>query len=121
MRGATWSSPVKVRVGIQILKVGSRLEPSSLGLIYLMVESPISRDLVALDMSMSFSICSGVLCSVGCWTVGTFSDGVFVWAFGMFCLGFLCLFSSMVLPSDNEWNLFLTGMGILTGSGMVLV
>ena len=31
------------------------MEPSSLGLIYLMVESPISRDVAALDISMFFS------------------------------------------------------------------
>ena len=81
-----------------------------------------SRDVAALDISMSFSICSGVVCSVGCWTVETFSDEVFVWVVGMFGLGFVCLlFSSLVLSSDNEWNLFLTGMEKLSDSGMLLI
>ena len=76
-----------------------------------------SRDVAALDISMSFSACSGVLCSDGCWTVETFSYEVFVWVVGMFGL----LFSSLVLSSDNEWNLFLTGMEKLSESGMVLI
>ena len=81
-----------------------------------------SRDETALDIFTSFSACSGVPFSIGCWKVGTFSDGVFVWAVGLFGLGLLCLlFSSLVLSSDNDWNLFLTGMEILSESGMVLV
>ena len=84
-----------VSVGMQILKAGFCLEPRSLGLAYLIVESSMSRDVAALVTFMSFSTCSGVLCCVDCWTVGTFGNGFFMWAVGMFDLGFLCLFSSL--------------------------